>query len=224
MKLRQQAILSENLKNFIQSGNYESYILELMNLSKVVFPSRYESNSIQTRGESDFYDVLTHEKFEAKLPFDKTEGQLICSKNSELDKWLEFMMNEESEFGDKIIVNRGKYKVEDLQLYKTLEKRLKTVQEDENAIILFPCPITLDFEPVEGNLHMVGFTSDILSTLFSKLVQNKVIGERKVYAIYPSMDKKIVLRYLNKNIREYLVFDKLNAIFEYSFALLDNEE
>lgn len=195
-----------------------------MNLSKIVFPSRYASNTVQACGESDFYDVSNHEKFEAKLPFDKTEGRLICNKNSALDKWLEFMMNEESEFGDKIIVNRGKYKIENLQLYKTLEKRLNTVKEDENAVILFPCPITLDYEPVEGTLHMVGFTSDILSALFDKLEQNKIIGERKVYVIYPSMDKKIVLRYLNKNIREYLVFDKLNDIFEYSFALLENEE
>ena len=33
MKLRQKAVLSEKLKSFIQSGNYESYVLELMNQS-----------------------------------------------------------------------------------------------------------------------------------------------------------------------------------------------
>ena len=103
MELRQKAVLSEKLKSFIQSGNYESYVLELMNQSKIVFPGRYERNSIQSAGESDFFDVETHEKYEAKLPFDKKEGELICRRDSSLKEWLEFMMDEEAEFGDSII-------------------------------------------------------------------------------------------------------------------------
>ena len=219
MELRQKAVLSEKLKSFIQSGNYESYVLELMNQSQIVFPGQYERNPIQSAGECDFFDVATHEKYEAKLPFDKKEGELICRRDSDLKKWLEFMMDEEAEFGEKIIENRGKYKITDLRLYRTLEKRLNDVQQDENAIILFPCPITLDLEPVEGCLNLLGMTSDILSSIFSELVKNNVIGERKVYAIYPSMDEKIVLRCLNTGTREYLVFDRLKEIFEYSFAL-----
>ena len=224
MELRQKAVLSEKLKSFIQSGNYESYVLELMNQSKIVFPGRYERNPIQSAGESDFFDVETHEKYEAKLPFDKKEGELICRRDSSLKKWLEFMMDEEAEFGEKIIENRGKYKITDLQLYRTLEKRLNDVQQDENAIILFPCPITLDIEPVEGCLNLLGMTSDILSSIFSQLVRNNVVGKRNVYAIYPSMDEKIVLRCLNTCSREYLVFDRLKEIFAYSFVLLDDKQ
>ena len=66
-------------------------------------------------------------------------------------------------------------------------------------------------------------TSDILSSIFSQLVRNNVVGERNVYAIYPSMDEKIVLRCLNTGTREYLVFDRLKEIFEYSFALLEEK-
>lgn len=223
MELRQKAVLSEKLKSFIQSGNYESYVLELMNQSKTVFPGQYERNPIQSAGECDFFDTATREKYEAKLPFDKKEGELICRRDSDLKKWLEFMMDEEAEFGEKIIENRGKYKITDLRLYKTLEKRLNDVQQDENAIILFPCPITLDIEPVEGCLNLLGMTSDILSSIFSQLVGNNVVGDRKVYAIYPSMDEKIVLRCLNTDTREYLVFDRLKEIFEYSFALLEDK-
>lgn len=224
MELRQKAVLSEKLKSFIQSGNYESYVLELMNQSKIVFPGRYERNPIQSAGESDFFDVETHEKYEAKLPFDKKEGELICRRDSSLKEWLEFMMDEEAEFGEKIIENRGKYKITDLQLYRTLEKRLNDVQQDENAIILFPCPITLDIEPVEGCLNLLGMASDILSSIFSQLVRNNVVGKRNVYAIYPSMDEKIVLRCLNTDTREYFVFDRLKEIFAYSFALLDDKQ
>ena len=148
--------------------------LELMNQSKVVFPNRYERNPIQSAGECDFYDTETCEKYEAKLPFDKKEGELICRKDSELKDWLKFMMDEEAEFGEKIIVNRGKYQVADLRLYKTLEKRLHSVQEDENAIILFPYPIALDLEPVDGCLNIIGMTGDILSSIFSQLVRNNI--------------------------------------------------
>lgn len=224
MVLQQQAVLTEELKKFIQSGNYENYILELMNQSKVIFPNRYERNPIQSTGECDFFDTETCEKYEAKLPFDKKEGELICRKDSELKNWLKFMMDEEAEFGEKIIVNRGKYQVADLRLYKTLEKRLHTVQEDENAIILFPYPIALDLEPVDGCLNIIGMTGDILSSIFSQLVRNNIVGKRKVYVIYPSMDEKIVLRCLNTGVREYLVFDKLKEVFAYSFALLENDK
>jgi len=61
---------------------------------------------------------------------------------------------------------------------------------------------------VEGCLNLLGMTSDILSSIFSQLVRNNVVRERNVYAIYPSMDEKIVLRCLNTGTREYLVFDK----------------
>ena len=217
MEMRQVATLSDKLKTFIQSGNYESYILTLMNQSESVFPSQYAANKEQEHSQCDFYDIRTSEKYEAKLPFDEKEGQLICSNNADLKKWLEFMMDEESEFSDRIIRERGKYRVDGLRLYKTLEKRLKTVQHDENAIMLFPYPITLDLEGDGGLLHFCG---DILSSIFGELMRNGVIGTRKVYVIYPSMDNKIVLRCLNTNQREYLVSKELSEVFSYSFSLL----
>ena len=55
-----------------------------MNESKTVFPGVYEQHQKQSKGECDFYDVNTLEKYEAKLPFDKKEGKLICSNNSNL--------------------------------------------------------------------------------------------------------------------------------------------
>ena len=97
MELRQQAVLSEKLKTFIQSGNYESYVLELMNLSKIVFPAQYERNPIQSAGECDFFDVKTHEKYEAKLPFDKKfaslcdKGEIEKAVNKELEEFVNLL-------------------------------------------------------------------------------------------------------------------------------------
>ena len=84
MKLQQKAVLSDDLKVFIQSGNYEPYILDLMNQSRIIFPSKYERNEVQSEGQCDFFDTETLEKYEAKLPFYKKEGELICRKDSTL--------------------------------------------------------------------------------------------------------------------------------------------
>ena len=67
-------------------------------------------------------------------------------------------------------------------------------------------------------------TGDILSSIFSQLVRNNIVGKRKVYVIYPSMDEKIVLRCLNTGVREHLVFDRLNEVFAYNFTLLEDEK
>lgn len=219
MKMQKIATLSDDLREFVQSGRYEKYILELMNRSKVIFPGQYLRNENQSCNQCDFYEVETLEKFEAKLPFDKKEGKLICSNQGSFQAWLEFMMDEEAEFSEKIILERGKHSVADLRLYKTMEKRLLTVEQDENPVILFPYPITLDMEG-DGGLNLLHFCSDILSAIFNELKKNGVVGNRKVFVIYPSADQKLVLRCMNTNQREYLSPEALNEVFSYSFTLL----
>ena len=221
MLLRKVATISDELKTFIQNGNYEKYVLGLMNESKIIFPGTYAQNEDQSQSQCDFYDVDTKEKFEAKLPFDKKEGKLICSNNANLKEWISFMMTEEEEFGDKIITHRGQYTVDCLKLYKTIEKRLKTVQQDENAIIFFPYPITFDFEPIGDEVAIHQLVSDILSSIFRELKRNSIIGNRKVYAIYPTIDEKFALRCLNNDRREYLVCEELNEIFLYKFSMIE---
>ena len=101
MELRQIASFSDELKTFIQSGHYEPYILALMNKSTKIFPGQYACNKDQSCNQCDFYEIHTFEKFEAKLPFDKKEGQLICSNNANLKEWMKFMIDEEAELKAK---------------------------------------------------------------------------------------------------------------------------
>ena len=223
MLIRKIATISDELKVLIQSGNYEKYILSLMNKSKIIFPGIYAQNVDQSQSQCDFYEVKTLEKFEAKLPFDKREGKLICSNNANLKEWISFMMAEEEEFGDKIITHRGQYTVDSLQLYKTIEKRLKTVQHDENAILFFPYPITLDFEPVGDEVAIHQLVSDILSSIFRELKRNCIIGDRKVFFIYPSIDRKFVLRCMNDDTREYIAYEEMNSFFIYNFEMIEEE-
>lgn len=217
MELKKLAVISDEFKDFIQSGNYEIVILNLMNQSQIVFPNRYIRNEIQSNNECDFVDTTTLEKYEAKLPFDKKEGMLICSNKGNLRDWLVYMMDEEAEFGELIIEKRGQHSVTELKLYKTLVKRLKTVQDSENAIFFFPYPITLDMDPKES-FSMLQFCSDILDSVFRELKKNGWIGKRQVYAIYPSIDEKMVLRWLNNNKREYISCAETEKYFKYSFC------
>ena len=217
MELKKFVVISDEFKEFIQSGNYEVLILNLMNQSQIVFPNRYTRNENQSNNECDFVDTITLEKYETKLPFDRKEGILICSNKGSLREWLVYMMDEEAEFGELIIEKRGQHSVTELKLYKTLVKSLKTVQESENAIFFFPYPITLDMDPYDS-FSMLQFCSDILDSVFRELKKNGLVGNRKVYAIYPSLDEKMVLRCLNDNKREYLSSIEAEKYFKYSFS------
>ena len=222
MVIKEIAHISDDLRSFILKGNYEPYLLRMMNDSKIVFPGKYNRNEEQSAGQCDFFDVDTFEKFEAKLPFDKKEGKLIGTE-PDFVKWIRFMMDEAEEFGEKIVVHRGEYKIEELYLYKTLKKRLATVKQDENPIFFFPYPIVLDMEPIENVFPIYQMCSDYLSYIFTALKSNDFVGNRKIYAIYPTSDSKIVLRCLNNNVREYLFYDELKDVFHYQYILLDDE-
>lgn len=216
MHIKGKANISDDLRRFIISGNYEKYLFQMMNDSRIVFPGNYERHLNQSRGQCDFYDVETLEKYDAKLPFDDIEGKLINTE-SDFFEWLKFMMKEAEEFGSQSISNRGKYKIEDLQLYKTLAKRLKTLNEDENPIFLFPFPIVMDIEPNSDIFPVLQRCTDYLSALFRTLESNDCIGKRMIYTVYPSYDGKMVLRCLNTNIREYVCYKELKEIFYYKF-------
>ena len=95
MELKKFVVISDEFKEFIQSGNYEVLILNLMNQSQIVFPNRYIRNENQSNNECDFVDTITLEKYETKLPFDRKEGILICSNKGSLREWLVYMMDEE---------------------------------------------------------------------------------------------------------------------------------
>ena len=115
MEVRKVATLSDDLKGFIQSDNYEPYIVELINRSKVIFLGQYKQNKKQSQKQYNFYDVETGEKYEAKLPFHMKEGELIFSNHGSLKACLKFMMDEEAEFGEKIILERGKHRIDSLK-------------------------------------------------------------------------------------------------------------
>ncbi|MBQ3515605.1 MAG: hypothetical protein IJA29_00120 [Lachnospiraceae bacterium] len=219
MIIQSLATISDSFRTFLQGGNYEKAILDLMNASSRVFPSIYKHNDMQSRGECDFVSCEETgnncSKYDVKLPFNKKEGELICSKKGDFLQWINYMLEEVNEFNNCMIKNRGIYNVNELQLYKTIDKRLKTIEKDENVIFFFPFPIVFDDE----HAVFMQFAADILSAIYDQLLKEGKVGQRRIYAIYPSMGQKIVLRCLNTYVREYLTSAEISKHISYVFNI-----
>ena len=208
------AHISDNFSTLIRSDIYEHYLLNLMNQSKKIFPNNYEWNKQQSHGECDFFDTLTKQKYDAKLPLNKSQGKLIGSRNHDYCAWFKQMIDEEAEFENCIEGTQGLRNVDQLSLYKIMEQRLSSISADEHAIFFFPYPIVFD---VEGAVHLQ-FASDLLSAIFSELRRNGLVEERMIYVIYPSADCKVVLRCLNTRQREYLATTELDDYIVYELS------
>ena len=207
--------ISDKIKKLIQRGNYEHFILQLLNRSKKLFPNTFEHINKQSHGECDFIDVVTSEKYDAKLLLSPEQGRLIGSRNSNYEQWLRTMLDEVGEFGE-YIRNRGKLPIENLKLYQLLKSILEKVQPDEHAIVFIPYPVTND----QANMIYGQFMGDILSATFSKLNENGVVADRKIYAIYPCSDQSIAIRCLNTGVREYFCHDELKEYIEFDIQIL----
>lgn len=208
--------VSESFKTLIQRGNYEKIIVSLMNSSNILFPNEYKHITSQPSGECDFEDLLTHKKYDAKLLITTEQGKNVGSRNSDLLKWFKSMAEELGEFGE-YIEKRGQIDVEKLTIYRIMQKQILSDKSDENIIFFFPYPVVLDL----GENSITQFVGDILAIVFGELKKNGIIGEREIYVIYPAMDKKIVLRCLNNEKREYLENDLMQEYINYETQLVE---
>lgn len=208
------ANIHDDFRTIIKSGNYEKIILDIMNSSKKMFPNKYIHQEEQSHGECDFVDLVTKEKYDAKLPLYKKQGELLGSNNYDYEAWFKSMMNEAAEFSN-VIENRGNYKAEELTLYKVIGDRLATIKEDENLILFFPFPIVTD---VPDSVFLQ-FASNILTFVFDALKKNGLVGNRKIYAVYPCMSDYLAIRFLNERTCEYVSTQPLNKYINYSMSL-----
>ena len=210
------ATISTKFKFLIQGGNYEKVILSLLNKSTKLFPNPFEHIFSQDNGECDFIDKKTKTKYDAKLPITKNQGRWIGCNNADFEKWILSMIDECAEFSKKIIQERGLHSIEELKLYKVMKNLIEKDKLDENIIFFFPFPVV--YESSQGVYGQ--FASDILSNIYSALNKNGVVGKRRIYAIYPSVDNQIGIRLLNTGVREWFSSDILDEYIKYDVYLL----
>ena len=204
------SIIHNEVKDIIKSGNYEKIILDLMNASKEIFPSRYTHLDNQAHGECDFVDVVTGEKFDAKIPIDKRQGQMIGSRKGDVSALTTEFHNEALEF-QYCFVGDQKKPITELNLFKKMKNNISKTKSDENVIFFIPYPIVIDFE----GFPLIG-ASDLLKKIYRELSASTDVSGKHLYAIYISFDRKMVLRNLETDKREYLQFPEMQHYVDYN--------
>ena len=207
--------IHNEVKDIIKSGNYEKIILDLMNASKEIFPSRYTHLDNQAHGECDFVDVVTGEKFDAKIPIDKRQGQMIGSRKGDVSALTTEFHNEALEF-QYCFVGEQKKPITELNLFKKMKNNISKTKSDENVIFFIPYPIVFDFE----GFPLVG-ASDLLKKIYRELSASADISRKHLYAIYISFDRKMVLRNLETDKRAYLQFLEMQHYVDYNIKHIE---
>ena len=207
--------IHNEVKDIIKSGNYEKIILDLMNASKEIFPSRYTHLDNQAHGECDFVDVVTGEKFDAKIPIDKRQGQMIGSRKGDVGALTTEFHNEALEF-QYCFVGDQKKPITELNLFKKMKNNISKTKSDENVLFFIPYPIVFDFE----GFPLVG-ASDLLKKIYRELSATTDISGKHLYAIYISFDRKMVLRNLETDRREYLLFPEIQHYVDYNIKHIE---
>ena len=209
--------IHNDIKDLIKSGNYERIILDVMNASKIILPSQYLHQDNQDNGECDFVDAVTGEKFDAKIPIDKRQGQMIASRKGHVGALTTEFQNEALEF-QYCFVGDQKKPITELNLFKKMKNNICKTKSDENVIFFIPYPIVFDFE----GFPLVG-ASDLLKKIYSELATTTDIFGKRLYAIYISFDRKIVLRDLKTDKREYIQFPQMQCYVDYDIKCVSHE-
>ena len=209
--------LFRKFQDFIHSGKYEEAILSIMNISKKLFKGKYIRNSAQSQGECDFVDIESGEKFDAKLVITTKQGKLIGSRNFACEEWLISILSEIYEFNEHYIYKTKDCDVSDLKLYKIMSEKLMKDKSDENIIFFFPFLIVH-----EKTCSVLGqSTTDILSIIYDGMKTNKIIKNRKLYVMYPSIDNNIIVRNLSNGVREDFHSEMIENIIRYDVEITD---
>jgi len=207
--------IHNDIKDLIKSGNYEKIILDLMNASKTIFPGHYIRLDSQAHGECDFIDAVTGEKFDAKIPINKRQGQMIGSRKGDVGALTTEFQNEALEF-QHCFVGDQKKPITELSLFKKMKNNIIKTKVDENVIFFIPYPIVFDFE----GFPLVG-ASDLLKKIYIELSASTDISRKHLYTIYISFDRKMVLRNLETDKREYLQFPEIQHYVDYDIKHIE---
>ena len=204
-------------RDLLKSSRYEKLVGDLMKKSKVVFPHNYIYVEDQSSGQCDYIDLSTGEKFDAKLPLSPKDGKLIGSNKGNVGNFTKIMYREVTEFTSSGHSASHDSLVKELSLYKIMKKLIAKTNQDEHVIFFIPYPIVFDFTdfPLSGVV-------DILKAIYRLLNKELAFGEKQIYVIYVAYDKKVVLRNLGEDVREYIECDELLKYVYYEVTALND--
>jgi len=198
---------------------YEEKVLEIMNLSKTVFPGNYEFVPNQSHGECDIVDKDTDAKFDAKLPFTENQIKLLTTgerHKPKIKEWIELLCKESTELDLNKLKERC-FDFDRTKLYPIMKAQVEKDKKNENIVFFFPFPIV----PDERNGIHLHFALDYLRAIDQKLHKELDMKNRKIYSIYPTLERNwFSLRCLSSYKREYIKYEGLNGDFLFEVSNL----
>jgi len=203
---KHEMIISSDIKKLRKALNYEKVILKIMNDSKKIFDGKYERNAIQDNGEADFFNIDTKEKYEAKLMFSK-EVCIGISKGNYI-KWMQEIGGIINESTDAYL-NGTDHK--STQLYIEIEKRLKSINNDENGILFLPFPY--------GQESNLSYVQNYILPIFARMVIEAMGNcefnkDKNCYLIYGNQFNEVVIRDLRNNVYEIIEGDYISYFID----------
>lgn len=206
---------SHDIVKMFNKDVYEQAVLEIMNLSKKVFRGQYERIASQSNGECDFADTATGEKFDAKLPFTSKQIEMLTAGHRhepQIVAWIVDLQNEASEFDPLKMRNDPTYSVKNTKLYAIMKQQLMRDKADESIIFFIPFPIV----PAAKGTVFLQLATDFLHAIYDCLVDEIDLTKRRLYAIWPSMDKnQFAIRRMDSHCTEYIYYTKLENYFSH---------
>lgn len=220
MKIGQICRFSYDFISLFNKNIYEAFVLEIMNLSKIIFPNSYSMVTDQSAGQCDFIDNKG-EKYDAKLPFNKEQIKLLTDGKKhkpEIKMWVNEIYRESAEY-NPILLRDNPESIEKLKLYKIMKEQIFKDKDDESIIFFYPYTISLSYK--DNILSQLG--ADYISAIFDRLKEEIDLADRKIYIIYPSSEKNyFVLRSTDETYyKEYVYYDKTEKYFSYEVVDVD---
>lgn len=209
---------SKSLIKLFQSGEYEKYILLIMNRSKTIFPNKYKQVPNQSNGECDFLDENKNAKYDAKLPLTSDYFEMLTNgakHEPQIAEWIKKLINEEAEFKSMRMRQDNDYSIRNSMLYSVVKKQIEKDKNDENIIFFIPFPIVL---AVPDSVHLQ-FASDFLWMIMGQIKEDINLSGREIFFVFPSSAKNVfAVRKSSAHITEYVECEELGQYFTYEIT------
>ena len=207
--------LDDSFRDLIKNQRYEKYVFLIISKAQDIFQGKsFRKNDSQTHGECDFIDSFG-EKYDAKLLIDEKQGKLIGERKNDIMDWIRDTMREINEYSQILSFQDYSF-IPSTRLYSIMKERLESLKEDENALFFSPYPLVMDTQ----YSRFIQFGTDFLDAVYSSLKENGLVGDRKIYFIYPSNDTDTyVLRDAN-SCREYIQVPEIKPFISFETRTL----
>lgn len=222
IKHRTKVAISKNIIELFVGKKYEEYVLEILNMSKTVFPGSYDKVEETGHGEPDYICLQDNSIYDVKLPFETRQVKMLTSGKKHapmITKWIN-ELREEASHMDVEALRNDTYSVKDNKLYRIMFEEIKgEIENNEHIIFFMPFLIGHCYEG-----FFLENSSDCLDVIFNELKQEKelnFLANRELYVICPDGigDQRFVLRNLSERIREKVNYSGMSKYFTYSYSI-----